>query len=104
VHFLQDFSNVCFGSLRNTICIFKQSIPLQFYYHYICRSLLDHLHVMYIYQNYKKLQLQCIHNMPMSVKADLVKITYFLKLLQCDQKTLKILIFLNYKLHFNLKL
>jgi hypothetical protein len=41
-----------------------------FYYHYMFRSLLDHLQVIFIYQNCKRLHLQCVHNMRVSVKAD----------------------------------
>jgi hypothetical protein len=45
-----------------------------FYYDYMFRSLLDHLQVMFIYQNYKKLHLQCICNMPVNVKANWLKL------------------------------
>jgi hypothetical protein len=53
-----------------TICMFNQSTPQQFYHRYMFRSLLDHLQVMFIYQNYKKLHLHCVHNMPVTVKVD----------------------------------
>jgi hypothetical protein len=40
-------------NLLLVVCVFNQSTPLQFYYHYMFRSLLDHLQVMFIYENYK---------------------------------------------------